>query len=68
MYKRQVQPEVTYRKYEKGLMRADGQPGFNTRTGRIELYCLGYAAHGDDPVSYTHLDVYKRQAARRSRQ
>ncbi len=47
-----VQPDVTYRKYEKGLMRADGQPGFNTRTGRIELYCLGYAAHGDDPLPY----------------
>lgn len=27
-----------YRKYEKGMMRPDGQPGFMTQTGRIELY------------------------------
>ncbi|ACL19945.1 molydopterin dinucleotide-binding region [Desulfitobacterium hafniense DCB-2] len=29
--------EVHYRKYENGLLRPDGQPGFNTPTGRIEL-------------------------------
>ena len=31
-------PGQEYRRYEKGLLRKDGQPGFNTRTGRIELY------------------------------
>ena len=38
---REVSPgflPFTYRKYEKGLMRPDGQPGFMTATGRIELY------------------------------
>ena len=33
------QYEIEYRKYEKGLLRSDGQPGFNTPTGRIELWC-----------------------------
>ena len=28
----------TYKKYEKGLMRPDRQPGFMTKTSRIELY------------------------------
>ena len=27
-----------YYKYEKGLMRPDGKPGFNTPTGRLELF------------------------------
>ena len=27
-----------YKRYEKGLLRADGKPGFNTATGRIELW------------------------------
>ena len=35
---------ATYRKYEKGLLRADGQPGFATPTGRIEL--VPYATFG----------------------
>ena len=38
---REVSPgflPFTYRKYEKGMMRPDGQPGFMTATGRIELY------------------------------
>lgn len=39
-----------YRKYEKGLLRPDGQPGFNTTTGKIELYCLTFAALGQDPL------------------
>ena len=28
--------DATYRKYEKGMLRADGQPGFQTPTGRAE--------------------------------
>ena len=27
-----------YKKYEKGMMRPDGKPGFMTSTGRLELY------------------------------
>ena len=46
------QYEIEYRKYEKGLMRGDGQPGFNTPTGRIELYSTVLQNLGDDPLPY----------------
>jgi anaerobic selenocysteine-containing dehydrogenase len=29
--------DATYKKYEKGLLREDGQPGFKTLTGKVEL-------------------------------
>ncbi len=29
----------TYRRYEAGLMRADGKPGFPTNTGKQEIWC-----------------------------
>lgn len=41
-----------YYKYEKGLIRADGQPGFQTVTGRVELWSTGYGQLGDDPLPY----------------
>lgn len=41
-----------YRKYEKGLLRPDGQPGFNTPTGRIEVYSLIYKQSDLSPVPY----------------
>ncbi|ACL19948.1 molybdopterin oxidoreductase [Desulfitobacterium hafniense DCB-2] len=42
---------ATYYKYKKGLLRADGQPGFNTPTGRYEFYVTAYAAWGKfDPL------------------
>ena len=41
-----------YRKYERGLMRPDGEPGFITPTGRVELYSLRYEALGEDPLPY----------------
>ena len=31
-----------YKRYEKGLLRADGKPGFTTATGRIELWSTFY--------------------------
>lgn len=43
-------PDFQYRKYEKGLLRYDGQPGFNTPTGRIELYNSVFALWGYDPL------------------
>ncbi|NTU89690.1 MAG: hypothetical protein HGA54_07275, partial [Actinobacteria bacterium] len=46
------QLELEYRKYEKGLLRPDGQPGFNTPTGRIELYGTILQNLGDDPLPY----------------
>ena len=44
--------EVPWYKYEKGLIRADGKPGFNTTTGLFELYALMFEAVGDDPLPY----------------
>lgn len=43
-------PEFHYRKYEKGLLRPDGKPGFNTPTGRIELYNSIFSLWGYDPL------------------
>ena len=39
--------DATYRKYEKGMLRADGQPGFQTPTGRAELA----------PITYKHWNL-----------
>ena len=41
-----------YRKYELGWLRDDGQPGFNTNTGRCELYNTLFDAWGFDPLPY----------------
>jgi anaerobic selenocysteine-containing dehydrogenase len=41
-----------YRKYETGLLRTDGQPGFNTVTGRIELFATLFERCGLDPLPY----------------
>ena len=41
-----------YRKYEKGLLRQDGQPGFDTITGLIEVYSLVYEACDLPPLPY----------------
>ena len=41
-----------YKKYEKGLLRPDGEPGFMTPTGRYEFKIVLYEAWGDDPLPY----------------
>ena len=41
-----------YYRYKKGLMRPDGKPGFNTRTGRIELWSTFYEMSGLEPLPY----------------
>ena len=41
-----------YRKYEKGLLRRDRKPGFNTPTGKIELYSTILEKCGLDPLPY----------------
>lgn len=43
-------PDFEHRRYEKGQLRPDGQLGFNTQTGRIELYSLAFAGFGLDPL------------------
>jgi anaerobic selenocysteine-containing dehydrogenase len=47
-----IQPRFQYRKYEKGMFRRDGQPGFETNSGKIELSCSIYEAFGDDALPY----------------
>jgi anaerobic selenocysteine-containing dehydrogenase len=39
-----------YRKHEKGLLRPDGIPGFNTPTGKIEIYSTVLEKFGSDPL------------------
>lgn len=47
-----VQQDVSYYKYETGDLRRDGQLGFNTPSGRIELYSSAFEQFGDDPLPY----------------
>ena len=42
--------DFEYYKYEKGLLRADGKPGFETATGRIELWSTYFNTIGIDPI------------------
>jgi len=44
------QGELVEKKYEKGLMRPDGEVGFPTYTGRIEFYCTPMTGFGYDPL------------------
>lgn len=41
-----------YHRHEKGMLRPDGQPGFNTPTGRIELWSTFYNKTGLSPLPY----------------
>jgi anaerobic selenocysteine-containing dehydrogenase len=47
-----VYPPFEYRRYEKGMLRQDGEVGFNTPTGRVELYSTIYGDIGLDPLPY----------------
>jgi anaerobic selenocysteine-containing dehydrogenase len=50
-----------YRRHEKGLLRKDGKPGFNTPTGKVELYSTHLERMGYDPLpSYQepHMSPY----------
>jgi cysteine sulfinate desulfinase/cysteine desulfurase-like protein/anaerobic selenocysteine-containing dehydrogenase len=39
-----------YRKWEKGLLRADGRPGFETPSGKLEIASSLLEEHGYDPL------------------
>ena len=43
---------LSYKKYETGNLRPDGKPGFNTPTGRVELYSTMFQHFGEDPLPY----------------
>lgn len=45
-------PTRPYYRYEKGLLRADRQPGFDTPTGKVELYSKRYEEWELDPLPY----------------
>lgn len=45
-------PEYQYKKHEKGLARPDGQPGFNTMSGKVELYSKFFESINLDPLPY----------------
>jgi anaerobic selenocysteine-containing dehydrogenase len=53
-----VQQKFEYRKYEKGLLRSDGEPGFNTPTGLVELASSLYEDWGEDPLPYFEENKY----------
>ena len=39
-----------YRRYERGVLRKDGKPGFRTPTGKVELWCTSFEKWGLDPL------------------
>ena len=41
-----------YRRHERGLLRGDGKPGFNTRSGKLEVYNETFKGWGLDPLPY----------------
>jgi cysteine sulfinate desulfinase/cysteine desulfurase-like protein len=41
---------MEYRKWEKGLLRADGRPGFDTPSGKFEISSSLLEEHGYDPL------------------
>ncbi|QDR82722.1 molybdopterin-dependent oxidoreductase [Sporomusa termitida] len=45
-----IYPEWQYKKYEKGLLRRDRQPGFNTADGKVQLYIDLFDAFDVDPL------------------
>ncbi|RDB59299.1 dehydrogenase [Gordonibacter sp. 28C] len=53
-----VQQEFHYKKYEKGLLRPDGEPGFNTATGFVELKSTIYPNFGEDALPYYEEPVF----------
>ncbi|MCL1846930.1 MAG: molybdopterin-dependent oxidoreductase [Coriobacteriia bacterium] len=51
-YGQMIHPNI-YRKYEEGRLRAyDDAPGFNTPTGRAEMYSTVMEGYGLDPLPY----------------
>ncbi|MDR2673088.1 MAG: molybdopterin-dependent oxidoreductase [Coriobacteriales bacterium] len=44
--------DFRYFKYEKGLLRPDGEPGFFTPTGKYEFFITLYDSWGDDPLPF----------------
>jgi anaerobic selenocysteine-containing dehydrogenase len=45
-------PKQDYYRYQTGGLRPDGQPGFATPTGRLELYATLFERFGFDPLPF----------------
>jgi anaerobic selenocysteine-containing dehydrogenase len=43
-------PSKPYRRHERALLRSDGKAGFNTETGKVELWSKDYERWGLDPL------------------
>jgi cysteine desulfurase NifS len=43
-------PMMEYRKWEKGKLREDGHPGFDTPTGKFEIHSTVLEEHGYEPL------------------
>ena len=61
-------PSAPYQRYEKGLLRSDGKPGFQTPSGKVEIYSslreewrLEPLAHYEEPpfTPVTQPELYK---------
>lgn len=53
-----IQQDFQYRKYETGGLRADGEPGFDTPTGLIELKSAIYPTFGEPALPYFYEPYY----------
>lgn len=49
---------IAERRYETGVLRKDGKPGFNTPSGKVELYSARLKDLGQDPLPY-HKESYE---------
>jgi len=45
-------PSKPYRRHERGLLRPDGKPGFNTPSGKCELYNTTFKSWDLDPLPF----------------
>jgi anaerobic selenocysteine-containing dehydrogenase len=45
-----AEPEMRYRKYASGELRSDGQPGFETPSGKFEITSEWLRQHGYEPL------------------
>jgi anaerobic selenocysteine-containing dehydrogenase len=45
-------PSKPYRRHERGLLRTDKKPGFNTPSGKVEVYSETFKSWGLDPLPF----------------
>lgn len=55
-----ISEPIIEKKYEKGLLRPDGKPGFNTPSGKCEIWASTLEDYGYEPLPY-YKDKYPSQ-------